>query len=208
MEKTAEQFNMINPGFHPGAGNKKAIPPEGSNIKDNTTGEKIQMLVQEKIGHINSFAINNKAIDWLPLQWYEAKKRILRKQTGSGKEIAIKFLNENPELTEGDILFADDEIIIAVSILPCDCIVVQPVNMFEMASVCYEIGNKHLPLFYEAEQLLVPFENPLYKLLLAQGYAVKQESRKLLQPLKTTVAPHGAGSETLFSKIMKLKNPA
>jgi urease accessory protein len=166
------------------------------------------MLIQEKIGHINSFAINNRAIDWLPLQWYEARKRILRKETNSGKEIAIKFLNENPELADGDILFADDNSIIAVSILTCNCIVIQPMNMFEMASVCYEIGNKHLPLFYEADQLLVPFENPLYKLLLAQGYDVKQESRKLLQSLKTTVTPHDTSSETLFSKIMKLKNPA
>lgn len=165
------------------------------------------MLIQEKIGHINSFAVNNRAIDWLSLQWYEARKRIIRKQTGSGIEISIKFLNENPELTEGDILYADEAVIIAVTILPCNCIVIQPKNMFEMASVCYEIGNKHLPLFYEADQLLVPFENPLYKLLLVQGYDVKQENRKLLQPLRTTVAPHGVSKETLFSKIMKLKNP-
>lgn len=166
------------------------------------------MLVQQKIGHINSFAINNRKIDWLPLQWFEAKKRIWQKQTGSGKEVTVKFLNENPELTEGDILFADDECVIAAAILPCDCIVVQPEDMFRAASVCYEIGNKHLPLFYEEGQLLVPFDDPLYRLLLAQGYTVKRESRKLLQPLKTTVAPHGTGSETLFSKIMKLKNPA
>lgn len=166
------------------------------------------MLVQEKFGNINSFAVNERIIDWLYLHWYEAKKRILRKETISGKEVSIKFLNENPELTEGDVLFADEKNIIAVSILPCECIVVQPKNMFEMASVCYEIGNKHLPLFYEADQLLVPFENPLYKLLLTQGYDVKQENRKLLQSLKTTVVPHGTGSETLFSKIMKLKNPA
>ena len=39
------------------------------------------MLVQKKTGHINSFAVNDRKIDWLPLQWYEAKKRILRKQT-------------------------------------------------------------------------------------------------------------------------------
>ena len=165
------------------------------------------MLIQQKLGNINNQSVN-KTIDWLQLEWHETRKRILRKQTTSGKEISIKFLNESPDLTEGDVLFEDEQIIIAVGILPCSCLVVAPKNMFEMASVCYEIGNKHLPLFYEDEQLLVPFENPLYKLLLAQGYTVKQENRKLLQPLKTTVAPHGTSSETLFSKIMKLKNPA
>ena len=78
--------------------------------------------------------------------------------------------------------------------------------MFEMASVCYEIGNKHLPLFYEEESLLVPFDAPLMRLLQAQGYDISKEERKLLQPLKTTVAPHSDGNNSLFSKIMKLTN--
>ena len=78
-----------------------------------------------------------------------------------------------------------------------------------MASVCYEIGNKHLPLFYEADQLLVPFEMPLYKLLSAQGYIIIKEKRKLLKPLKTTVSPHSGGTnDSLFSKIMKLTAPS
>jgi urease accessory protein len=167
------------------------------------------MLIQKKIGRLSSFEMDGRNIDWLPLEWYEARKRILRKKTQLGKDISIKFLNENPDLSEGDILFTDDRVVIAVSILPCDCIVVHPTNMFQMASVCYEIGNKHLPLFYEAEALLIPADKPLLRLLLAQGYEVKEEKRKLLHPLKTTVAPHGDGSsQTLFSKIMKLTSPA
>ena len=166
------------------------------------------MLVQEKIGKLTSFEINHRPVDYILLEWYEARKRILRKTTQSGKEISIKFLNENPALTEGDILFADDSTIIAVSILSCDCIAVQPKNMFEMATVCYEIGNRHLPLFYEADQLLVPFEMPLYNLLSVQGYDVQQAKRKLLQPLKTSVSPYSVGiSDGLFSKIMKLTVP-
>ncbi len=167
------------------------------------------MLIQEKIGHINSFQINNQTIDLLQLEWYEARKRILRKQTSSGKEVSLKFLNGNPELTDGDILYADESSIILVSIIPCNCIVMRPRNIVEVASLCYEIGNKHLPLFYEADQLLVPFEMPLFNLLLVQGYAVQQEERKLLYPLKTTVAPHTVSiSDSVFSKIMKLTTPA
>ncbi len=163
------------------------------------------MLIQQKQGNISNGSVN-KNIDWLQLEWHETRKRILRKQTQRGNDISIKFLNENPGLTEGDILFEDDKTIIAVSVLPCECIVIKPTNMFEMASVCYEIGNKHLPLFYEEESLLVPFDAPLMRLLSAQGYDVKKEERKLLQPLKTTVAPHGDNNNSLFSKIMKLTN--
>jgi urease accessory protein len=75
-----------------------------------------------------------------------------------------------------------------------------------MASVCYEIGNKHLPLFFDKDELLVPFETPLLRLLSAQGYAIKQDNRKLLYPLKTTVAAHAHSNNGLFSKIMQFTN--
>ena len=162
------------------------------------------MLIQEKKGNIKSSVASNKKIDTVFFEWYETNKRIQRKVTKSGKDIALKFLNNNPALTEGDILFEDENLIIIVEVMPCECLVITTKNMYEMASVCYEIGNKHLPLFFENNELLVPFEKPLFKLLTAFGYIVKQEQRKLLQPLKTTVAPHGGSSETIFSKIMKL----
>jgi len=160
------------------------------------------MLLTEKKGNLHSFETKYQNVDYILLDWFEARKRILRKTTVNGKEVSIKFLNENPELTEGDILFADDNLIIAITILPCECIVLQPKNMFEMASICYEIGNKHLPLFYEADLLLVPFDMPLFNLLSAQGYDIKAAERKLLQPLKTTVVPHNIEiSKNAFSKI-------
>ena len=162
------------------------------------------MLIQQKQGNLRTTDAGNKQIDWLALEWFETRKRILRCKTTAGTALALKFLNEAMTLTEGDILHEDSETIIAVTVLPCDSLVIRPKTMFEMASVCYEIGNKHLPLFFESDELLVPFEHPLHRLLLAQGYDVSQEQRKLLQPLNTTVSPHGEQSNTLFARIMKL----
>lgn len=164
------------------------------------------MLIQQKKGNLHTININNRCIDWLQLEWYESSKRILRKQTQAGIEVALKFLDKDPMLTQGDILYEDDTTIIAVDILPCEVLVVKPANLFEMASVCYEIGNKHLPLFFEKEEVVVPFEMPLFRLLSTQGYAIKQDKRKLLHPLRTTVAPHAHGNTSLFSKIMQLTN--
>ena len=165
------------------------------------------MLIQQKAGNLSSMLHGGRPIDRLQLEWYETNKRILRKRTASGKEIALKFLGENPALSQDDVLYADDHSIIAIDILPCDAIVVKPQSMYEMASVCYEIGNKHLPLFYEEEALLVPYEDPLFRLLAAGGFAPVRESRKLLQPLKTTVAAHGHSGSSLFSKILQLTTP-
>ena len=161
------------------------------------------MLVKEKIGNLELFSINNRNIDYVLLDWYETNKRILHKKTVSGKEITFKFLNESPQLTVGDIVYEDDFSLVAIDIKECDAIVIRPKSMHEMASVCYEIGNKHLPLFFQDDEVLVAYEGPLFNLLKASGYVVEQAKKKLTTPLKTTVSPHGSSS-SLFNRIMKL----
>lgn len=164
------------------------------------------MLIKEKIGNINFFAINNRKIDYLLLEWYETNKRILHKKTRSGMEVAMKFLSENQQLTEGDIIYEDDFNIVVVEIKECDTIIIRPKSMYEMASLCYEIGNKHLPVFYQQDEILVAFETPLFRLLTAAGYDLDQGKRKLVNALKTSVLPHANTGSNLFSKIMKLAN--
>ena len=162
------------------------------------------MLVKEKLGNIDLFAINNRYIDYVLLHWYETNKRILHKTSESGREISIKFLKEAPKFTVGDIIYEDDFNLIAIDIVMCEAIVIRPRSMYEMAAVCYEIGNKHLPLFFQEDEVLVAWESPLFNVLMAAGYVVEQAKRKLNKPLKTSVSPHSTGSNSLFSKIMKL----
>jgi urease accessory protein len=165
------------------------------------------MIIREKAGRITDYGGLGIEPDWLDLEWFETRKRILHKKTGAGVTLSMKFLAESPEITEGDVLYTDATLLIVARILPCDCIVVKPGSLFETASLCYEIGNKHLPLFFEDDALLVPFEMPLYRLLIAQGYVAQREDRKLLHPLRTTVSPHPSGNGgSLFSKIMQLTN--
>ncbi|MFA9187297.1 urease accessory protein UreE [Flavobacterium sp. FBOR7N2.3] len=139
----------------------------------------------------------------IDFEWFETNKRIQHKTARDGKSFRMKFLNENPNLAQGEILSQEEDKNYVVNILPCDCLVIVPKNNFETASICYEIGNKHLPLFYEDEALLVPFEKPLFRQLSAMGFEVHEQKRVLLTPLRTSVAPHGE-SGTLFSKIMNL----
>jgi urease accessory protein len=166
------------------------------------------MIVKEKIGHISNFLIENKEIDYLYLDWFETGKRILHKKTTSGQEVVMKFLRENQQLGQGDILFADDTRLIVVAILACECLIINPRSKFELAQICFEIGNKHLPLFYQDDKLLVAYDAPLFRLLVSSGYDVIKENERLENPLKTSVSPHGdSGNNSLFSKIMKLTSP-
>lgn len=120
----------------------------------------------------------------------------------------MKFLRENQQLGQGDILFADETRLIVVAIRPCESLIISPRSKFEMASLCFEIGNKHLPLFYQDEKLLVAYDAPLFRLLVSSGYDVIKEDARLENPLKTSVSPHSTGGQdSLFSKIMKLTSP-
>lgn len=161
------------------------------------------MLVSEKSGNLKDVEVNDRLIDYLLLEWYETNKRILHKFTQSGKEITLRFLKENQKLTQGDIIYEDDETIVAIDVVPCEAIIICPASISEMAAICYEVGNKHLPLFFENNELLVPFETPLFNLLTATGYNVKKEIRKLINPLRSTVAPHGHGKGNSISIILE-----
>ena len=163
------------------------------------------MIIREKVGHIKDINPNGRMIDCLELEWYETTKRILHKRTTTGKEIILKFLNQTQNLAEGDVLYQDEQTVIVVEIKSCDSIVIKPATMFEMALVCYEIGNKHLPLFYCADELMIPYEAPIFKMLQASGLSPQIDSRKLLNQLKTTVSAHShLESKSLFSKILQL----
>ena len=161
------------------------------------------MLIKEKIGQLKDFDASVHSIDWLLIEWYETSKRILHKKTSGGREVHLKFLKENPNLQKDDVLFKENDVLIVVDIIPTEVIVLKPSSMHDMAILCYEIGNKHLPLYYEDDMLLMPFEEPLFRWLMASGFKPEKHFMKLHNPLRTSVAAHGH-SESLFSKILKL----
>ncbi|MBC9932319.1 urease accessory protein UreE [Chitinophaga qingshengii] len=164
------------------------------------------MIIDKIIGNTNTLSLEGRTIDPLLLEWFETTKRIQRKHTQQGMEIAIRFLKEGQRLRIGDILYMDDNRAVVVDIIPSDAIVVTPRSLLEMGSVCYEIGNKHLPVFIQDDQVLMPFEEPIFRWLQAGGYDTVKAHTKLTNLLNANVQPHshGNGGSSLFSKIMSL----
>lgn len=167
------------------------------------------MIINETLGNISDKPVVGKSIDYLDLEWFESTKRIQRKKTREGEDVAIKFLREGQRLREGDILFEDDEKLIVINILETEAIVISPDSMLEMGTVCYEIGNKHIPLFIQENKVLLPFEMPMYRWLEVSGFKPEKQTVKLLNLLKSNVEPHGHGSlgSSIFTKILKMAAP-
>ncbi|WP_447642560.1 MULTISPECIES: urease accessory protein UreE [Chitinophagaceae] len=162
------------------------------------------MIINETLGNIAENP-TSKNVDYLDLEWFETTKRIQRKRSRQGTEIAIKFLREGQRLRQGDILFENEEKIIVVNILETEAIVISPTTLLEMGTVCYEIGNKHMPLFIEDDKVMMPFEMPMFRWLEGCGYKPEKHVVKLLNILKSNVEPHNHGNNnSLFSKILSL----
>jgi urease accessory protein len=165
-----------------------------------------KMLIEKIVGNSDDIEIGNRAIDLLQIEWFEITKRVQRRKSNNGTDIAIRFLKEGQCLKQNDILFMDDEVVVMVDILPCDAITIKPKSMSEMGRVCYEIGNKHLPIFMENDLILLPYEDPIFRWLNAMGFDVAKTHTKLLNIVNSTVQPHGQGSgnSSIFSKIIGL----
>ena len=167
------------------------------------------MVIEQILGSLKDIEIANRRVELIQIEWFEANKRIQRRKTNEGTEVAIRFMKEGQRLRQDDVIYMDEDKIIAIDILPCDAIQVTPHNMVEMGSVAYEIGNKHLPVFIQDDLILIPYEEPIFKWLNASGYHTEKVNKKLLNIVNASVQPHSHGhshgeGNSIFSKIMGL----
>jgi urease accessory protein len=165
------------------------------------------MLITEKLGNLSAFHDEGRVIDRLPLEWHETGKRSLRKQTGSGRDVKLHLPAGAPHLQQDDVLFADANCLVVVEILACEALVLKFSNLYQAARACYAIGNKSLPLFFEEDVLLLPYESSAYTLLQEAGFEPQLENRKLLHRLKVASlepASRSTNREGFFSRIFKL----
>ena len=148
------------------------------------------MLIENIVAHGGEIDLGGREIDRLEIEWFEANKPVLRKQTARGDDVAIRFVKQSQRLRQGDVLFLDGHKAIVVEIRPCDAIRIRPSTLLEMGLACYEIGNKHLPTFIQHDAVLLPYEEPIFKWLQGKGFKAERVVTQLLDPINSTVTPH------------------
>ncbi|MCK3657815.1 urease accessory protein UreE [Pasteurellaceae bacterium Pebbles2] len=136
--------------------------------------------------------ITTQTIDYVPLQWFESERNILRKTSKSGREVAFRLLKEGQRLKHDDVVFISENLVIAIEIVPSEVIVLSPKTLPEMARACYEIGNKHSPLFLDGDEVTLPYDKPMFEWLAAAGFNPVRAERRLSQALRANSAQgHG-----------------
>ena len=110
------------------------------------------MLCEKILGRADQTDLSGRQLDYVNIEWFEAFKKIHKKVTDKGEEVGIRLDDTvlSRGLYEGDILYLDKERALVVHTPKCMVIRVKvDENHPHMAAkVCYEIGNRHAPLFW------------------------------------------------------------
>ena len=82
------------------------------------------MVCEQILGKLSKFDTSGKTIEYVDIEWHEAFKKIHKKTTDHGTELGIRMDDSilTRGLYQGDVLYADDEKIIAVNTPPCEVI--------------------------------------------------------------------------------------
>ena len=141
------------------------------------------MLCEQVLGKLHDFDTTGKTIEYVDIEWHEAFKKIHKKTTDKGTEVGIRM--DDSILARGlyqdDVIYADDEKLVVINTPPCEVIRVSltPGHEKMAAKVCYEIGNRHAPLFWGENDTFITIYNEPMLVMLQKIHGVQAEKEVL-----------------------------
>jgi len=170
-------------------------------------------VIEELAGNLGDGHYDGLEVDYLDVEWHDAHKRIARISTRSGLELGLRLSDAASRrgLRQDDVICADGRRAVAVNILSCPCVSVEVSGRASLARLCYEVGNRHAPLFYgesagegadsdsdagmDAERLLMPYDEPMFAMMEKLGFSPKKVEARLM-PEKRISGGCGPGTHS------------
>jgi urease accessory protein len=140
------------------------------------------------LGPLDGFAVGTRTLERVTVHSDDLAKRVLRFATSAG-EIGLRF--EGPErLHDGDVIFADERVVIAVRVEPDDVLVLRPATIAAAIAIAHALGNRHLPIQTDGGAIVVRLDPLLEALAAEHGVPVTRERRVIVRPFRHAHAPH------------------
>jgi urease accessory protein len=143
------------------------------------------MIIEKILGNVSD-RDTGKRVETVPFEWFEQNNRILKKVSSDGTEIGLKL---SEPLYDGAIVFEDENRIVALSLLPCELTKVSVSSMREMGRLCFELGNRHLPLCVADSWVSTPYDSPTFEYLHKLGFHCGRVTEKFTP--EVVVRGHG-----------------
>lgn len=139
------------------------------------------MLCEQVLGKLEDLDVSGKTVEYVDIEWHEVFKRIHKKITDRGREVGIRMDDSilSRGLFQGDVIYQDETVIVAVNTPPCEIIEIAlaPGHEKMAAKVCYEIGNRHAPLFWGEKDTFITIYNEPMLVMLSKIHGVTAEKK-------------------------------
>jgi urease accessory protein len=158
------------------------------------------MLCEKILGKITDTQFAGKPVDYVEIEWHETYKKLHRKTSRAGRDIAISLDDSilHRGIKPGDVLGVDvDGTVIAVDIPETQVLCATVINptAISLAKIGYEIGNCHAPLFAgkNDNEFITIYDRPMEVLLKKlNGIKVEVRTEKLdFTKQISTIVGHG-----------------
>lgn len=141
------------------------------------------------LGNLADFVVGARELERVVAESDDLAKRVLRFETSRG-DIGLRLTAGRP-VRDGDVIYADDALVIALEVTPDDVLVCRPSSIGHALAVGHALGNRHLPIRVEGDTLVVRYDRLVEELFAAADVEYAREYRKLGAPFRHANAPHG-----------------
>ena len=135
------------------------------------------MIIESILGNIKEYAVGDRRLEKVVLDRDGLSKPHQKLKTQSGESFGLS-LPHGAALSPGDVIFADEDRVIAVELAPEDALVIRPAGQMQWARAAYNIGNMHQRAFIQEDCIITPYDAILQSIM-----------QKLHVPCERTVCP-------------------
>jgi urease accessory protein len=147
------------------------------------------MVYDSPFGNLADFAVGTRRLEHVTIDSDDCAKRLLRLSTSIG-DIGLRFEGSR-RLRDGDVVHADERVVIAVSVAPDDVLIARPASVAAALALGHALGNRHLPMQLDGDAVVVRYDPLLPALFAEHAVPVTREARVLALPFRHAHAPHG-----------------
>ena len=145
-------------------------------------------MLAEPLGNLADFPIGARRLERVAIRSDELAKRIVRLATSAG-DVGLRFEGAS-RLRDGDVVFADGQLVVAAAVIPDDVLVMRPASVASAIDLAHALGNRHLPVLREGDAIVVRFDPLLEALAEQHGVPAAREQRIVSRPFLHAHAPH------------------
>ncbi len=133
-------------------------------------------------------------------EWFELEKKRIKKKAEDGYEFGII---PNKIIEDGDIIAEIDNKIYFCQIKSCLLTQVETSSLEEMGKLCFELGNRHLPLKIKKNKVFIPYDKPTFDYLEKMAFNPVKIEEKFSDFLSSKAhAPSVLSSQNLCVNIV------